>query len=258
MIINLQELRPNPFRNIVNYPINRNKVEQLKISIQNTGFWDNLLARNMHGRIEIAYGHHRLVALNEIYPPTHSIDIPIKDISDEMMLKIMANENMNEWGSSMSIIDETIKATIKFLKKKNTTIPSINNIKDFLNWPKGRVEHSVTRINAINDGIIYKDLISELSAKTLHLFIPAVKRLNLNRAQQEKAIKDILSIDSRERSIVLSFIESQTNTYKRTRKSKMTPSQFLESNYPKETKILKDSGDIHFNAICEALFKYAR
>ena len=36
------------------------KIESLAKSINQTGFWDNILARKKNGKIQIAYGHHRL------------------------------------------------------------------------------------------------------------------------------------------------------------------------------------------------------
>jgi len=42
MKISVKDLRPNPFRRIEHYPINRGKVDALKNSIKETSFWDNI------------------------------------------------------------------------------------------------------------------------------------------------------------------------------------------------------------------------
>lgn len=120
MKLNVKDLAPNPYRDISNYPIDRAKVEALKASINETGFWDNVIARkpsyaNYH---EIAYGHHRLQALREIIEESGesiTIEVPVKDLSDTLMLKIMANENMEAWSLGVLVIDETVKVTKKFL-----------------------------------------------------------------------------------------------------------------------------------------------
>lgn len=118
MKVNSRDLLPNPYRDMKNYPINREKVEQLKASITETGFWDNILSRtNGDGKIQIAYGHHRLLALQELYPKGCAIEIPVKDLSDSLMIRIMANENMDDWKLSPGVIDETILATKIFLEK---------------------------------------------------------------------------------------------------------------------------------------------
>jgi len=117
MKVNTRELFPNPYRDMKNYPINREKVDQLKASITETGFWDNLLSRERKGKIQIAYGHHRLLALQEMYPKGCNVDIPVKDLSDSLMIKIMVNENMDDWKQTPGVIDESIKAVYLFLKE---------------------------------------------------------------------------------------------------------------------------------------------
>jgi ParB-like chromosome segregation protein Spo0J len=137
MKVKVKELKANPFRDLENYPFNMEKIEKLKKSIEQTGFWDNILARQVNGQIQIAYGHHRLKALQEVYSPDYMVEVPIKDLSDELMLKIMANENMEEWQSSVAVIDETVRAVRGFLSR-GTQI-SANQIANFLSWPLTRI-----------------------------------------------------------------------------------------------------------------------
>ena len=49
MKIKIKDLTPNPFRDSEHYPIDQEKVESLKRSINKTGFWDNILAREKNG-----------------------------------------------------------------------------------------------------------------------------------------------------------------------------------------------------------------
>ena len=114
MKIKVSDLMPNPFRNIENYPIKREKVEALKTSINETSFWDNILARKSKGaKFEIAYGHHRLIALREL--EIEQVDIPIRDIDDSIMLKMMADENLDVWQHTTAVINETVLAAKRFL-----------------------------------------------------------------------------------------------------------------------------------------------
>ena len=121
MKIEIKNLRPNPFRAIDEYPINPHKVKGLVKSIKDTTFWDNLLARPVPEKkteFEIAYGHHRLEALYEIYGKrsTETIDIPVRDLDDLTMLRIMANENATDWAMDTGVVTETVKAAERFLK----------------------------------------------------------------------------------------------------------------------------------------------
>jgi len=118
MKIKIKDLKPNPFRDSEHYPIDQEKVESLKRSINKTGFWDNILARKKNGNIEIAYGHHRLEALKQIYKLDDQVDIPIKDISDDDMLRIMLLENDEEYDSRPVPFNEGIKQAWEWLKMR--------------------------------------------------------------------------------------------------------------------------------------------
>ena len=125
MKIKVKDLKPNPYRDIEHYPIDRVKVQNLKDSIEQSGFWDNILARKINGEIQIAYGHHRDVALKEL--GIEEIDIPVKDIDDATMIQIMANENMEQWDTNQSVINETVKVARDFL---NAELAKYETIKD--------------------------------------------------------------------------------------------------------------------------------
>ena len=109
----LKDIKPNPFRHIDRYPIRRDKVAVLRESLKATGFWGNVVARLANGKPEIAYGHHRLVALREEYGPNHKVDLVIHDLPDDTMLQIMARENMEEWGTSAAVEHETVRAVVE-------------------------------------------------------------------------------------------------------------------------------------------------
>jgi ParB/RepB/Spo0J family partition protein len=103
----------NPYRHIDKYPINREKVEALKTSINQTGFWDNILLRPSGDRYQLAYGHHRLTAIKEL--ELDMVDVPVRELDDATMLRIMANENMDEWKASPAVINETVYAAKEFI-----------------------------------------------------------------------------------------------------------------------------------------------
>lgn len=131
MRVKVKDIKPNPFRNIDHYPIDRDKVEALKRSIESTDFWDNILARkNDKGEIELAYGHHRLEALKEV--GIEEVDIPVRDINDTMMLKIMANENLDQWRPNTAIINETVLAAKEFLDAELAKYESWETLNEFI------------------------------------------------------------------------------------------------------------------------------
>lgn len=116
MKIKVSQLRPNPFRNTEKYPADPVRVEALKKSINQTGFWDNVVARpaKPSGKgYELAYGYNRLMALKDL--GIKEVDIPVKDLSDAIMIQMMASENMDEWRASPGAINEAVAAAKLYL-----------------------------------------------------------------------------------------------------------------------------------------------
>jgi len=95
--IRLGDVRHNPFRRFDEFPLIEKKVLALQNSIQETGFWDNVLGRVVEGGVEIAYGHHRIEAAKRVYGDDHEIGITIRELSDVDMLRVMGLENSEDW-----------------------------------------------------------------------------------------------------------------------------------------------------------------
>ncbi|MBA7579084.1 hypothetical protein ES695_08845 [Candidatus Atribacteria bacterium 1244-E10-H5-B2] len=210
MKVQIKDLKPNPFRDMKNYPINQEKIQSLTNSINQTGFWDNILARKNNGNIEIAYGHHRLVVLKKLFKPDDYVDIPMKELDDSTMIKIMANENDESWGTNPKIIDETVKTVRKYLfhhgeaiktktPKKNIDYfrtPLAFQIHEFLNgnWSEIRVYLSLERLGLIERGELDKEAIELLpTERSARDFVKATKQIkNVTPEQQREAAKNII------------------------------------------------------------------
>jgi len=120
MKVKLGQLNPNPWRNQEEATFDPVRLELLKVSIEKTGFWDILLARpDEDGGCQIAFGHHRLKVALELFGEDHEVDIPVKDLSDEQMLTIMAQENETHFAHDVCVLKQTIQAAQKFFKTKN-------------------------------------------------------------------------------------------------------------------------------------------
>jgi ParB-like chromosome segregation protein Spo0J len=112
MKVNVKDLEANPFREIGKYPIDEAKVTSLERSINDTFFWDNVICRKSGNKYQIAYGHHRLVALQNL--KIKKVDIPILDLTDAQMVRIMAEENL-EWLTTPLVVYQTVISVKKFL-----------------------------------------------------------------------------------------------------------------------------------------------
>lgn len=170
MKIKIKDIQPNPYRYInKGYPIDKAKVEKLRSSIARTGFWDNLVARQINGETQIAYGHHRIEACRQELGKDFEIDVIIKDLDDADMLKIMAAENDNLDIMSPMVINETVRACIDFIKTNPTKFSPTGGGKDhhatkqaktialFLDWNLRRVETALIAISAFEKGEVDKE-----------------------------------------------------------------------------------------------------
>lgn len=109
--VSVSSLTANPFRELDDYPIDRDKIDALKESIESTGFWGTIVARKKGSKYEIAFGHHRMTALQEL--GTKRCEVIVRDLSNEDMVQMMARENLEEWGTSAYIEAQTVESTIR-------------------------------------------------------------------------------------------------------------------------------------------------
>jgi len=201
MKVKIEQLEPNPYRDMTNYPINEDKVRTLVDSIQQTGFWDNILARKQGSKYQIAYGHHRLAAIREVLEPNDEVDIPVKELTDALMLKIMANENMDDWKATPQVIDETVRVTKKFLEehpeekvpyhgKENRYSNETNNVAAFLGWDAYRVYYSLERLKMIDDDKVEHSVFTELpTERAARNFVDVVKKYDIPKERQKAVVE---------------------------------------------------------------------
>jgi hypothetical protein len=195
MKVSLKDLRPNPYRDSADYPIHREKIEALKASIRSTGFWDNILLRKAPEgeHYEIAYGHHRLVALQELASENHiepgfEFEAPVRKLDEATMLRIMANENANEFRLTSDLIDETIRVAREFIMKQTQTPLSeitASDISQFLggSWNEDKVQVSLQRLGLFDRGTLQREMLKGLShtaARGIQREVAKVEKLNFN------------------------------------------------------------------------------
>jgi len=111
----LGDIEKNPFRHFDTYGLQAWKIDELKESMKETGVWENIVGRRRKdGKVEIAYGHHRVAAAKALGLKT--IPIIIKDLTDDRMRKMMIRENREQWGCVPAAIDDAVQAARDFLE----------------------------------------------------------------------------------------------------------------------------------------------
>jgi len=113
--IYVKDLRPNPFRKLDLCSIDEEKVGRLIHSFHEMGFWNNVMARPMpDGTYELAYGYHRLLALQKT--DIEEIDIYVREIDDFEMIQIMGAENREWYAKDSAVIIETVSVAKKHIE----------------------------------------------------------------------------------------------------------------------------------------------
>lgn len=93
--VKLGDIRPNRFRMLDRYPLEPEVLDQLKQSISDTGFWNNLQAvRNEQGEIELRFGHHRWQAGMDLFGPDYEVAVELVPfVSEDNLQNALAYEN---------------------------------------------------------------------------------------------------------------------------------------------------------------------
>jgi len=110
--IKLSDIRCNPNRDLKFNPYNEEKITTLMASIHNTGYWTNTIVRPApDGKgYELAYGHHRLESAKRC--GIKEAEFVVRDLDENMMLKIMENENQEEYRYCPLSLLESCKAVV--------------------------------------------------------------------------------------------------------------------------------------------------
>lgn len=227
MKILLKDIKPNPYRNLEKFRIDEAKVESLKGSIEETTFWDNILVREKNAHYELAYGHHRLLALEMLN--YKKIDIPVKEISDAQMLKIMANENMAEWRSDIRIITQTVEQVRNYLNGELKKVEDWGALKGFLRrlvdkynfisiknkgvglttilrflgkpWTRYQVQRALETLNLIDENLVDEEDLYKTSgfdsAKEVHGIAKEIIKKGGTKKEARRKAKKIAEVAAR-------------------------------------------------------------
>jgi len=168
MKIALKDLHPNPHKKEINGgKLNPEKLEKLKESIDKDGFWAGIQCREVNGEYQIPFGHHRVEAAKQHFGKDYVIDIPVLKLSDEQMVRMLANENSMQNEEYAIYQVDTVVMTGKFLQLTTASSSGHGSQKDssraiskFLgekNWSHDKVSQYLRMHEQLNPELL-KDL----------------------------------------------------------------------------------------------------
>jgi ParB-like chromosome segregation protein Spo0J len=116
MLVDLNDLKDNPFRDFRVDPIDPAVVDELARSIFEDGFWGGVVCRrNKKREIEIAAGHHRIRAAKAA--GTTQAEVFVGDFDDAAMIRVYARENATQRGNTGTAMAGTVASAIHYLAK---------------------------------------------------------------------------------------------------------------------------------------------
>ncbi len=124
----LDKIDSNPYRHIERYPIDEEKIEALLQSYDNSGFWDgSIQARPCPEKVDhvqIAFGHHRVETARR--KKLKTIGLVVAERSEADMLRMMADENRDEFRHDVLVNADTIAAVVEAYGQGKIELEPVN------------------------------------------------------------------------------------------------------------------------------------
>lgn len=122
----LGDIEDNPYFTIGTFELHRKKIDALKESMNRTGAWGGWIARiGPNGKPQQAFGHHRKRAALELYGEDYTIELCIENLTDADMIRIMADENAQEWEHDAFTTINTVRAVVEALAEEHIKLPEL-------------------------------------------------------------------------------------------------------------------------------------
>lgn len=129
--VNVGSIEPNPYRNLDHYPWIEEKIDALRRSIDEVGFWEGVICRKVGDVYQLAFGHHRLEAAKR--NGMTSIRVVVRDLTDKQMIQFLGRENGEEYKSDFQVMMNTWDGAIQYMKESGRS-PAELEIAELLGW----------------------------------------------------------------------------------------------------------------------------
>lgn len=113
MLLQLKDVGLNPYRDTLANPLVEAKIQELMLSINSTGFWNNCVATKRNEKYVAAYGAHRIEAAKRC--GITEADFIIMDLDEGKLIQVLDAENRETYASSPASVIESVKAVVQAL-----------------------------------------------------------------------------------------------------------------------------------------------
>ena len=195
MMIKLEAVEYNPYRDLALDPINKDTVDKMKASITDLGFWGGLAVRKVGTKYQLAFGHHRLEALREL--GWEKADLNVVRYDEDQMVRAMVVENATQRGAEGGATIDSVAGIVRrigylLLTQSKEELESSKIFEDSRNGAeKARTEFLAG--NGVGQPVICKYEPS-LSANSVREALVVLKESNHLHTLM-LAIKDVIAIE---------------------------------------------------------------
>ncbi len=108
--VKLGDIKPNRFRDLERWPVEREVIDGLKDSIKKEGFWSKSIQAviNEHNEVELRFGHHRLTAAIEMFGSDYETEIDLVEFINEFSLLRSMNLENSVNRNKMKLVNELV------------------------------------------------------------------------------------------------------------------------------------------------------
>jgi hypothetical protein len=155
--VSIASIDANPWRDLERFPYLDGKLATLVASIDDVGFWEGIIAREVGDRYQIAFGHHRIEAARRCKLDT--VPIIVRELSDEQMIMFLGRENLTDYDSDSRTLQATWASGAAYLKSQNIE-PTPTAIARIIGWvgeatgPRGQHKKHHSRAGATISGSV--------------------------------------------------------------------------------------------------------
>jgi hypothetical protein len=220
MLVELRSLKPNPMRDFTVDPMDDDRIEELRQSIEEDGFWGGIVCRRSEdGTIQIAAGHTRVKAAIAAGIREADLFVGNGDMDDATMIRIYARENATQRGNLGTAQAGSVASALRFVAKMVLCGVSqeflrnadIDKIRGNLTSDKGLGQTVIVQfldgVPGINDGTVQQAL-ANLKASGDYARIIQEVQAEIERENAE-ALKALEAAEREQRQLQLEREEAE-------------------------------------------------
>ena len=126
MKIILKELKPNPFKKMINKGnLNETQIKEISGNLDELGLMGAIPIVKIKDNYHLVNSHHRVESLKRKYGEDYKVEVTIHNYNDDQLLRGMVIENLAQRGTDFKEEIENIRTVEQYLNKNNDKLKAL-------------------------------------------------------------------------------------------------------------------------------------